>query len=165
MALRGFPCARSADHFADSLLLGLMRDELAGVTPPEPERNLAAQISAAGLLVGFHLPDAFADPIALGLGEGGGDRQEQLGQAVACNVAAEIEQMQSDASLLQVLDDLERVESRAEQAIELRARSRTSPFVSLANSGPAAGRSATGTEPLTPSSTTTPSSVRPCMRA
>jgi hypothetical protein len=37
-----------------------------------------------------------------------------------------------------------------------------SPFDSLANKGPAAGRSTTGTEPLTPSSTTIPSMTRPC---
>ena len=87
------------DHFADRLLLGLMRDELAVVAAPEPERDLAAEISAARLLVGLHLSNALADAVALGLGEGGGDRQEQLGQAIACNVAAQVEQMERDAPL------------------------------------------------------------------
>ena len=110
------------DHFADGLLLGLMRDQLAVVAAPEPKRDFPAEVSAARLLVGLHLPDALADAIALGLGEGGGDRQEQLGQAVAGNVAAQVEQVELDAPLLEVLDDLERVEGRAEQAIELRRR-------------------------------------------
>jgi hypothetical protein len=38
---------------------------------------------APSLLIGLDLANALADSVALGLGEGGGDRQEQLGQAVA----------------------------------------------------------------------------------
>jgi hypothetical protein len=37
------------------------------------------------------LPDALADAVALRFGEGGCDRQEQLGYPVAGDVAAEIE--------------------------------------------------------------------------
>jgi hypothetical protein len=47
------------------------------------ERNLAAKIAAARLLVGFHLADAFPDAVTLGLGEGGGDREEQFRETVA----------------------------------------------------------------------------------
>jgi hypothetical protein len=61
----------------------------------EPEGNLPAKIPATGLLISVYLPDA----LALRFGEGGGDRQEQLGQAVARDVAAEIEQTQSDSGL------------------------------------------------------------------
>ena len=54
----------------------------------------------------FSLPDA----ISLSLSECRGDRQEQLGYAVAGDVAAEIEQMELDAAVLQALDDFERIE-------------------------------------------------------
>ncbi len=48
-----------------------MRDELTVVATPEPEGNLPAEIPPTGLLIGLHLPDAFTDAVALGLGEGG----------------------------------------------------------------------------------------------
>jgi hypothetical protein len=67
------------DHFADRLLLGLVRDKLAGVAATEPEGNLAAKIPAPRPLVGLHLADALADTIALSLGKGGGDRQDSPG--------------------------------------------------------------------------------------
>ena len=66
------------------------------------------------------LANALADSVALGFGEGGSDRQEQLGHTIARDVAAEIEQVELDAPRLQAFDDLKRVERRAEQAIELR---------------------------------------------
>ena len=68
--------------------------ELAVVAAPEPEGDLAAEVSAAGLLVGLGLSDALTDAVALCLGEGGGDRQEELRQAVAGNVAAQIERVE-----------------------------------------------------------------------
>jgi hypothetical protein len=58
------------------------------------------------------------------LSGGGGDCQEQLGQAVARDIAPEVEEMQLDAPSLQFLDDLERVQSRPEWAIEFRGDSR-----------------------------------------
>ena len=57
------------DHFANCLLLGLVRDELAIVAAPEPEGN--PKIPPTGLLIGLHLPDTLADAVALGLGECG----------------------------------------------------------------------------------------------
>ncbi len=77
-----------------------MRDEFAVVATPEPERNLPTQIPAPRLLIGFDLADPLPDAIALGLGEGGRYRQEQLAKPVAGNVAPKIEQMQSDATRL-----------------------------------------------------------------
>ncbi len=97
-----------------------MRDKLAVVAAPEPERNLSAQIPPAGLLIGLHLPDAFPDAVALGLGEGGRDCQEQLRYPVAGDVAAEIEQVELDAPRLETFYNFERVEGRTEKAIELR---------------------------------------------
>ena len=55
-----------------------MRDKFAVVASPKSERNLPAEIPASGLLIGLDLSDAFTDAVALGLGEGGGDRQKQL---------------------------------------------------------------------------------------
>src|ERR1700733_10748592 len=99
-----------SDHFADRLLLGLMRHELAVVAAPEPERYLPAEIAAARLLVGLHLPDPLSNAITFGFGEGGSDRQEQFRQAIAGDVAAEIKQVKLDAPRLEALDYLERVE-------------------------------------------------------
>jgi hypothetical protein len=56
-------------HFSNRLLLSLMRDKLAVVAAPVAKRNSPAEISASRLLVGLHLADAFANPIALRLGE------------------------------------------------------------------------------------------------
>jgi hypothetical protein len=64
MALSAFPWALSANHFADSLLLGLMRDELAIIATPASEGNLPAEIPPPGLLVRLHLPDALTDILA-----------------------------------------------------------------------------------------------------
>jgi hypothetical protein len=59
-----------------------------------------ARIPAASLLVGLHLSDALSDAVALGLSEGCGDRQEQLTTPIACDVAAQVEQVQFDAPAL-----------------------------------------------------------------
>ena len=83
MVLKRPSLSPQSHHFPDGLLLGFVRDEFAGVAAPEPKGNLPAKVSPTGLLIGFHLANALANAIALGLGEGGGDRQEQLRQAVA----------------------------------------------------------------------------------
>jgi hypothetical protein len=51
-----------------------------------------------------HLTNVLANAVALSLGEGGGDRQEQLAESVAGDVATEIEQVELDAPLLQAFD-------------------------------------------------------------
>ena len=65
-------------HLGDSLLLARVLDEIADVAASESERHDPAEVSATGFLIGFALPDALADAVALGLGERGGDRQKQL---------------------------------------------------------------------------------------
>ncbi len=55
--------------------------------------------------------------LALGLGKGRSNGQEQLRQPVAGDVTAEIEQMQLDATGPQFLDYLQGVEGRPEQSI------------------------------------------------
>jgi len=55
-----------------------MRDELAGDAALEPKRYFPAEIAAAGLLIGLHLPDTLEGAVSFSLGEGGRDRQEQL---------------------------------------------------------------------------------------
>ena len=80
---QGAPLPPQPGHFPDRLLFGRDLDQLAVVASPEPKRNLPPKIPAPGLLVGLHLPNALPDAVALGLGKSGGDRQEQLGQAVA----------------------------------------------------------------------------------
>ena len=97
-------------HLPNSLLLGLLVNQVAVTAQPISERHCATQVAPASLLIGLHLPDAFSDAIALSLRKGSGDRQEQLGYAVAGDVAAEIDQMELDAATLQALDDLQRIE-------------------------------------------------------
>jgi hypothetical protein len=59
-------------------LLRLTRDELAALGATEPEGDFPAEIPVPRFLVRLHLPDAFADAVSLGFGEGGGNRQEQF---------------------------------------------------------------------------------------
>jgi hypothetical protein len=61
------------------------------------ERYRAAEIPAASLLVGLHSSDALSNAISLGLSEGCGDRQEQLADPIARDVAAQVEQVELDA--------------------------------------------------------------------
>ena len=74
-----------------------MRDERAAITQPVAELDRASEKAPPGLLIRLHLRNALADAVALGLGEGSGDRQEQLRQAIARDVSAQIEQVQLDA--------------------------------------------------------------------
>jgi hypothetical protein len=145
--------------FSDRLLLRLMRDELAVVVGPETEGNLPAEIRAARLLVGLHLPDALADTVTLGLGEGGGDRQNSFDRPLPA-MSPPRSRRWSLTPYLKRLDNLERVE----QAIELGCDDDIAT-PQLGEQRPPTGRSSTGIEPLTPSSTRTPASVSPCMRA
>ena len=141
----------------------LVRHQLAVVAKPVAERYRAAEIPAASLMVGLHLSDALSDAVALGLSEGCGDRQEQLTKPIACYVAAQVEQVELDAPALQALDDLERVKGRAEQAIEL---GRDDDVATLKLGEQLASDRAIfdGTEPETPSSTSTSASIRPCIK-
>ena len=84
------------------------------------ERHDAAEITAPRFLVSLDLSDPFADAVALSFGESRRDGQEQLREPIAGNIAAEIEQVQTDATFAQVFHHLQRVERRAEQPVELR---------------------------------------------
>ena len=64
-------------------MLGHVRDQRAVVTKAEAKRDFPSKIAASRLLVGLHLANPLADSVSLGLGEGGSDRQKQLGKAVA----------------------------------------------------------------------------------
>jgi len=55
-----------------------MRNELAVVAASEAKRNFAPEVAAPCLLVSLYLGNSLADAVAFGLGEGGGDRQEQF---------------------------------------------------------------------------------------
>jgi hypothetical protein len=81
------------------------------------------------------------------------DGQEQLREPVAGNIAAEIEQVRTDAALAQVFHNLQRVERNNRSSFDAIT---TWPFRSFANSGPPFGRSCPGMDPDTPSSTVTP---------
>ena len=63
---------------------------------------------------------ALPNSIPFGLGERGGDREEQFRKAVAGHIAAEIKQMQLHAARLQAFDHLNGVKRGPEQAIKLR---------------------------------------------
>jgi hypothetical protein len=65
-----------------------MRDQFAAINSSVAERNFPSEITPTGLLIRLYLPNSFADAVALGLSEGGRDRQEQLAEAVAGNIAA-----------------------------------------------------------------------------
>jgi hypothetical protein len=56
----------------------------------------------------------------------------------ARNVASEVEEVQGDASRPQILDNLKRVEGRSGTGDRSFGAINTSPFASLANSGPGA---------------------------
>jgi hypothetical protein len=55
-------------------LFGRDLDQLAGVAEMEAKWNFPAEVATMGFLVDLDLADALSDSIALGLGEGGGDR-------------------------------------------------------------------------------------------
>ena len=60
-------------------------------------------------MIPLHFGDPFPGPVALGLGHGGQDREDQLGDAVAGRVAAQVDHVQRDTALLQLAQDVERI--------------------------------------------------------
>jgi hypothetical protein len=81
MALSAFPSARNA---AISRIASCSAS--CGTSSPASRdgtrKGPAAEIPTARLLVSFNLADTLADAVALGLSEGGGDREEQLRQTI-----------------------------------------------------------------------------------
>jgi hypothetical protein len=65
------------------------------------------------------IADALADPIAFRFGDRGKDREHQLRDAVAGDVAAEVDHVQADLARLQLLQHFQGVERAAEHAVEL----------------------------------------------
>src|SRR6516164_2667539 len=68
----------------------------------------------------LRVSDALADTIALVLRDSAQDREHQLADAVAANIAAEIDQVKADLVLLQLFERFERVGGGAERAIKFR---------------------------------------------
>jgi len=68
----------------------------------------------------FRIADALADAVALILRNGRQDLEHELGDAVAANVAAEIDEVQADLVLLQLFERFERIGGGAERAIKFR---------------------------------------------
>ena len=85
------PLSPQSGNFSERLLLGLMLDERAVISPSKAKGDIPAEIQPPSLLVGLHLTNALPDAITLGLSECRCNRQEQLADPVAGNVAAEIE--------------------------------------------------------------------------
>jgi hypothetical protein len=52
--------------------------EIAALAAAKAERNDASEIAPAGPMVGLYPPNPPPDPVALGLGEGGGNREEHF---------------------------------------------------------------------------------------
>jgi len=85
-----------------------------------PEGPQAAVEQASRRVVALHVPNALADPIALVLGDGRQDRENQLADAVAGDVAAQVDHVQRDLVLFQLLQRAQRVGRGAERAVKLR---------------------------------------------
>ena len=102
------------NHLLDSLLFAFVSHKFAIVTASVSERDFAAKISTAQLLIRFDLRNSLTNSIALSLGEGGRNRQEQLRYAISSDIAAEVEKVEPHTPTLEAFDDSEGVQSRAE---------------------------------------------------
>ena len=109
--------------------------------------------------------DPLADPHPLELRHRGQDRQNNFADAIAADIAAKVEQPETDTTLLEQLDRLQRVERRTEHAVELRADHDVASLQLPFSSRPPSGRSANGIEPGTPASMNMPASCPPISRA
>ena len=111
-------------HFPHRLLLGLMRDKLAALAHPEPERRRAAEIASPRLLIGLALADALADAVALGLGESRGNGQDSFDRPLP-EMSPPRSSTPAPSSLLRITG---RVESHAERMERIRRVIRTRTF-------------------------------------
>src|SRR6516165_11872506 len=68
----------------------------------------------------LRVADALAKPVTLLFGDGAQDREYQLADAVAADIAAKIDEVQADLVLLQLFQRFERIGGRAERAIQFR---------------------------------------------
>lgn len=93
------------------------------VVDREAERNLPAKIFAAVSLIALHVGHALADLLSFELSKCCGDRHEDLGHAVAGELA-EIEGPNSNFPSLQLVDCLQGVDGRPEEPVQLRCNNR-----------------------------------------
>ena len=76
---------------------------------PPAERDDTTEIAPPLAQVGLHVPDVLPDTVALRFRCRREDREHQLRNAVTRHVAAEVDHMQTDASVFQSTEDIERV--------------------------------------------------------
>jgi hypothetical protein len=79
---------------------------------------LAAVVEPLLCPVPLRVEDALADAVALVLGNGAQDCENQLADAVAADIATEIDEVQADFGLLQFFKRFERIGGGAEGAIK-----------------------------------------------
>jgi hypothetical protein len=60
-------------------------------------------------VVGLYVTNTFTNAVALGLGDGRRDRDDELANALAGHVAAEVDHVQADAVTLQPIADVQRI--------------------------------------------------------
>ena len=100
-------------------MLGGVRHKLA-VNHVPAELPLAAVVEPLLGPVTLRITDALADAVALILLNGRQEGEHKLGDTVAANVAAEIDEVQADLVFLQLFERFERIGGRAERAIKFR---------------------------------------------
>src|SRR6266849_5384260 len=113
------PRRAQVTHFGKSALFGLVFDQRAILTDPPTERPIAAEVLPGALLVTLRVANPLADPLALELGDRREVREDELGDAIAGDIATKIEEPQRDPPVLEVADDRECVERGAEHPVEL----------------------------------------------
>ena len=87
---------------------------------PGAELPFAAVVEPLLGPMALRIADALADTVALIFRNGRQDREHELGDAVAANIAAEIDEVEADLVLLQLFERFERVGGGAEGTIKFR---------------------------------------------
>jgi hypothetical protein len=79
-----------------------IRHKCAVIADPKTEGDDPAEVAVALVLVPLDLSDTFADAVAFGLGDRGQDGEDQLADAVAGHIPAQVNHVQADAAGLQL---------------------------------------------------------------
>src|SRR4029077_6438232 len=106
-------------HFSKCSLFCLVLDQRAFLADPPAERPIAAEILPGAPLMALGVADSLTDPLTLELGDRGENGQNELGDAVAGDVATEIEKPQRDPPTLEIADHVERIPGGSEHPVEL----------------------------------------------